>query len=174
MATKRAAMDQFANIAYLTVTEAVAGTLKFARLEMANNLLTEKAALIIHRAEIFLDGPSLMNGTGDYAIMGITLSDRITDLSDLSQPEILISMTLARADFGAAASGFLEQKPYLREFSELPGGGILVPADRLYIGIKGSGLTAVAAASCRIYYTVKPLDTADYWELIEARRVMST
>lgn len=174
MAVKKGSADQFANIAFMTVTEDVAGTLKFARLEMANNLLTEKAALIIHRAEIFLDGPGLMNSAGDYAVMAITLSDRITSLGDLSQPEILISMTLGRSDFGAAASGILEQKPYLRDFSELPGGGILVPADRLYIGVKGNGLTAVAATSCRLYYTVKPLDTADYWELIEARRVMST
>lgn len=174
MAVKKGSTDQFANIAFLSVQEAVAGTLKFARLEMANNLLTEKAALIIHRAEIFLDGPGLMNGTGDYAAMAITLSDRITSLGDLSQPEILLSLTIQRHDFGAAASGLLEQKPYLRDFSQLPGGGILVPADRLYVGVVGSGLTAVATTSVRIYYTVKPLDTADYWELIEARRVMST
>lgn len=174
MATAKKMGDQFANIAYLAVSESVAGTLKFARLEMANNLLSEKAALIIHRTEIYLDGPQIMNAALDGVICALTLTDRITAINDLSQPEILMALTLTRYDFGAAATGALEEKPRVRDFSSLPGGGLLVPADRLYLGVQGIGLTGVAAASCRLYYTVKSLDTADYWELIEARRVMTT
>ena len=56
----------------------------------------------------------------------------------------------------------------------MPGGGIIVPADRLFIGIASGGAAAAQAASMRLYYTVMELAEVDYWQLIEARRVMTT
>ena len=174
MPAKKTVNDAFANIAYMAVTESAANTLTFAKLEMASNLMTEKAALIIHAAEIYLNYPSLMDTNGDTLGMAITLSDRLTTIGDLSQPEILISFGFGRYDYGAAASGLLVVRPQKMDFTSMPGGGLLVPADRLYIGVKGSGCSAAGSAIARIYYTVKLLETADYWELIEARRIMTT
>jgi hypothetical protein len=65
-------------------------------------------------------------------------------------------------------------QPQTLDFSTLPGTGIIVPADNLYVGIKGTTCGAAGLASIRIYYTVKALKTEEYWDLIEARRVMTT
>lgn len=171
MAVKTA--EKWANIAFLSVTESAANTLTFAQLQLANNLLSEKAALIIHRAELTLDDTQL-NSSGDYIDVCLSVSDRITPISDLSQPELLYFYSRQRVDFGTAASGALKDFPIMLDFSTLPGGGLLVPADRLYIGIKGTGCAAESNAKMRLYYTILPLKTEDYWELIEARRVMTT
>jgi hypothetical protein len=165
--------DKWANIAYLSVTESAANTLTFAQLQLANNLLSEKAAVIVHRAEMTFDDTQL-NSTGDYIDIALTVSDRITNIADLSQPEILYYYSRQRADFGTAANCVLKDFPILLDFTTLPGGGLLVPADRLYIGIKGTGCAGASKAVSRLYYTVMPLKTEDYWELIEARRVMTT
>ncbi len=175
MAAKSKAGDKFANIAHLSVTESAAGTLAFAQLAMANTLMSERFAMVIHRAEVTISNPhSQFNASGDTASYGLALSDRITNITDLSQPELLFFGQTTRIDIGTAASGFFYERPQIFDFTDLPGGGLLVPADRLYIGALGTSLVAVLTVSMRLYYTVMPLETSDYWELIEARRVMTT
>lgn len=167
--------DAYANIAYLEALESAANTLTWTRLQLASNLMSEKAALIIHRADIQLDpNGTALNGANDFTSMCIAVSDRITDIRDLSQPEILLGLWLSRIEYGAAASGILTERPKVLDFTTLPGGGIIVPADNLYIGIESGGAAAALSAKCRLYYTVKPLKTEEYWDLIEARRVMTT
>lgn len=167
--------DRYANIAYMFAAESAAGTLTFAQLALVSQLIGEKYALIVHRAEIRLHNVySDFNSSGDAAKYALTVSDRITDINDLSQPEILFYGDIARVDMGTAASGMFIQRPFLRDFTDLPGEGLLVPADRLYIGVQGVGMANVLQVSMRLYYSVLQLATEDYWELIEARRVMST
>lgn len=169
------ATDLFANIAYLEATESAANTLTFSRLQLAGSLMNEKAALIIHRADIQLDpNGTALNGANDFTSMCVSVSDRITDIRDMSQPEILLALWLTRVEFGAAASGILTERPKVLDFSTLPGTGIIVPADNLFVGIESGGAAAALSVKVRLYYTVKPLKTDEYWDLIEARRVMST
>jgi hypothetical protein len=174
MAMKKATGDKFANLAYLTVTESGTDTLTFAQLQLASNLMSEKAALIIHRAEFTITNPAVLNSTTDYTDVALTLSDRVTLLYDFSQPELLFYKRIQRIDFGTAAAASLYQWPMELDFTQLPGGGLLVPADRLYIGIKSGGSSGANGATMRLFYTVMSLDTTDYWELIDARRVMTT
>lgn len=167
--------DKYANIAYLNVTESAANTLTFAQLQLATTLISEKAAVIIHRAEMFLVNTlNAITSSGDYTDVGISLSDRVSAIHALDEPENLFFWRTQRFDFGAAASGQFVHDPQVLDFTQLPGGGILVPADRLYIGICGSGEAAANSAQVRLHYTVKPLQVAEYWDLIEARRVMTT
>lgn len=174
MATKKQT-DQFAQIAYMAVTETAADTLTFAQLQLANNLLSEKAAIIIHRVEIFADlSATLLNTGNDSSACALVMSDRVTDITDLSQPEVIFFRRYRRIDFGTAASAIVHEQPDILDFSNLPGTGIIIPADRLYIGSKGNGEGAAATFRFRLWYTVKPLEVADYWDLIEARRVMTS
>jgi hypothetical protein len=175
MAPKKGSADIFANMAYLAVTESAANTLTFAQLQLASSLMSQKSALIIHRLDIFPDiNATILAATNDQVGIALTLTDRITAINDLSQPEILFYRTYKRIDFGVSATGMQISQPEIVDFSPLPGGGILVPADRLYIAICGISAAAAGNASMRLYYTVKELDTTDYWELIEARRIMTT
>jgi len=174
MADKKGTADFFANIAYLEVVESAANTLTFAQLQLATTLMSEKMALIIHRLEYYFVDLASFNSTGDFLQIALTVSNTITSLTDMSQPEILTFNRIARLDLGAAATGRLIMQPYEKDFTSLPGGGILVPADRMYLGIQGSGMAAACTARMRLYYTVKALTKEDFWDLIEARRIMST
>ena len=165
--------DKFANIAYLYVAATSNDVLATARLDMANNLLSEKAAIIISRADVFIGNVGAINAAGESISVALQLTDRLTTIS-LADPETLFTTGVIRYDAGTAGTGNLWISPIVLDFSNLPGGGILVPADRLYIAVKSENLAALANAAMRIYYTVVPLAPADYWELIEARRIMTT
>lgn len=173
MAVKKSG-DTFANIAYLSVIESAANTLTFAALQLATTLMTEKAALIIHRAEFNLTNLAVLNSTTDYTDICLTVSDRLTAAHDLSAPELLFFRRTQRIDFGTAASGVFRDDPVAVDFTSLPGGGIIVPADRLYVGICSVGAANPNGVQMRLFYTVKSLEIADYWDLVEARRVMTT
>lgn len=175
MASKLGKNDVYANMAYLQVTETGANTLTFAQLQLANTLMTQKTALIIHRLDVFPDlNATALSATNKSLGVALTLTNKITSINDQSQPEVLFFRQYKRIDFGAAASGMIVPEPEIVDYNYMPGGGIIVPADRLYIGVAGIGAGAAQTCSMRIYYTVKELETSDYWELIEARRIMTT
>lgn len=168
-------LDKYANIAFLSVTESAATTLTFEKLDMATPMIGEKYALLIHRAECYFAPATwalLIDGS-DQAVMGLTLTDRLTSISDLSQPELLFNIHITQKYFTGAGFEMVE-RPTQKDFSSLPGGGLLVPGDRLYIGAQGVSIAAAITASMRLYYSVIPIGVSDYWELIEARRVMTT
>jgi hypothetical protein len=166
--------EGFANMAYLTVTEAVAGTLKFAKLQVASEFVGPSRAMVIHRMELVFTGLNNLNTSADWIDVALTLSDRVTDISDLSQAEVIVWGQKLRLDIGTAASGLIIENPQLREFENMPGGGLLVPVDFLYLGVKSTGAAGVCGASARIYYSALELDTASYLELLQARRVLTT
>jgi len=171
--TKKAASDKFANMAYLTVVESSATTLTFGKLDIANNLLSEKVALVIHRTESIVVSPTHLVGAADAITYALVVSNKLTDIYDLSQPEILFTKQIVRHDAGTPATAAFFELPLVNDFSTLPGGGLIVPADRLYVGIVGYSTATASTIKMRLYYTVMPLAEADYWELIQARRVLS-
>lgn len=165
--------DTYANFAYFFVTESAANTLTWAKLEIATgSLLDKKFGLLINRFDVEMYPYSILNSDGDTFTLGVSVSNSITDLS-LSRPEVIMREIWTRVDYGAAASGILVDRLKVRDFSTMPGGGILVPADRLYIGAVGSGCGAVGNAVARMYYTVVELSSEDYWQLVESRRILS-
>jgi len=173
---KKTAGDEFANIAYLAVTEAAANTITFNELALSTNLMERKFALVIHRAEFFLTvaAQKLLLDEDDVINVALTLTNTLTALNVLDRPELLFNHMYGLGRYGVAASGFQRDRPTTRDFSKLPGGGLLVPGDRLYIAIQGTSLASAAAAVMRLYYTVRDLDVSQYWELVEARRIMTT
>jgi hypothetical protein len=158
----------------MAVIESAANTLTFAQLQLATVLMDQKMAMIIHRLDVFPDLNSTDLSANNSSIgIALTLTDRITSINDLSQPEIMFYRQYKRVDITAVSSWQITQ-PEIVDYNSMPGGGLIVPADRLYIGIAGNACGGAAVASMRIYYTIKAIDTADYWELIEARRIMTT
>lgn len=169
--------DKFSNIAYLSVTESALNTLTFARLDIATGALLgeKKFGMIIHRASYGISPASwaYFNGTVDFLTYALTVSNNLSTLGD-SMPEVVDSGSLMRIDLGVAASGGFHHGPIVHDFSELPGGGLIVPVDRLYLAAVGSGLSAASSVAARLYYTMLELSQADYWDLVEARRIIST
>lgn len=173
MAEKRNT-DVYANMAYLAVLESAANTLTFAKLQIAYpSLLDKKYGLLINRCDIEFASLSTLDASGEAVDIALTVSEGISSLS-LANPEVLIREKFSRFDLGAAASGVFVEFPLTRDFSTMPGGGILVPADRLFVAVKGTSLNAAMNAWIRLYYTIQVLSSEDYWQLVESRTMLST
>jgi hypothetical protein len=169
---KSGGSDQFANLAVITVAEAVAGTLAFKKLETGISLF-EKLAWILHRVEYEYDvNATQFNTSGDAMECGLSTSDQISSIAS-TNAAVIDRFRCMRADYGTAASSYLFTSPFVKDFTNLPGGGIIVPPNPLYAFVKGTGLAAVAGYTIRIFYTNKPLEPDQFWELVEARRIIS-
>jgi len=175
MAQAKSPQDRFANLASLLTTETGANTLTFSKLQLSTPLMQTKSAMVLHRAEYYFytaDMQTNLNGTGDEVNAALTISSSLTSLNP-SQAEVLDKVTLVRIDYGVAASGLIVNMPFVKDFTNLPGGGLLIPADTLALGVYGVGCAGANSVQCRLYYTILELSPSDYWDLVEARRIMS-
>lgn len=168
-----ASKDKFANMAAITVTESGTNTLTFKKLESGISLF-EKVAWIIHRIEYLVPAVvfAMFNAGGDTLEFALTATDQIDALS-MSNAGLIDYNYLCRIDLGAAASGVFEKVPFITDFTNLPMGGLIVPPNPLYLAAKGTSLTMASTVSARLYFTTYQLTADDYWELVEARRIVS-
>lgn len=165
--------DQYVNQAYLTVTESAANTLTFNQL-LTSISIHEKIGWIIARMEYqVVVNETDWNADQDFISFGISTSDKISSASLQDDPVVDFNR-INRVDIGVAASGSFVRTPFMKDFSSLPGGGILVPPNPLFIFAKGSGLVGAQTINARMFYTVKQLKTEDFWELVEMRRMIGS
>lgn len=164
--------DKFVNKAFITVTESAPNTLTFAELATGVSIF-EKVAWVIHRLHWFVGSvvlKELITDT-DTVTLGITGNNKMSTIT-LDDPGVYDMMALICTVSGTPANAFVHTTPIIRDFSTLPGGGIIVPPRPIYIAVIGSGLAAAAVASVRIEYTVMELKADEYWELVEATRIL--
>lgn len=174
MAGKASTLDKYANMAAMGLTESAANTQTSAKFAFPFSIM-DKMGLIIQRIEYdFVNILAALNSSGDRMTLAVTSASAVTDIMLQSDPMIIDSVKMSRYDFGTAASGFLLRQPYVKDFSSLPGGGILVAPNPLYFMIQGSGAGAACQASIRLYYTYMEMATDEYWQLVESRRVISS
>jgi len=166
------AKESFSQIAFMTVTESAANTLTFAGLSVFSNVLAQKG-MLIHRVQYTVTAADYgyFNSTGDALQMGLAGSDGLASVS-LQDPEVYDEARIYRIDVGAAAQGVFVEAPIIHDFNPLPGGGKLVPADRLYVYALGTGLATPSTINCRVDYTLLDMAPADYLELAQAMRVL--
>lgn len=173
MATKKSGGDQYANIAAVFCTEAVAGTAKYERFAFPYSV-TDKVALLISRIEYWWGQLSNLDGTMDYCIAGLTVSDKVVDLTNQADPTVVDNNRIIRVDMGTAASGLLYYQPAVKDFSQLPGGGVLIAPAPLYGVVQSSGAAGAMNCWIKMFYTYKELAVNEYWELVESRRIISS
>jgi hypothetical protein len=166
--------DKFANQAVITVTESAANTLTFKKLETGVSLF-EKVAWVIHRIEWFMNnfGPGTFNTSGDILLLALTVANNMTTIA-LDDPQVLDMLRVAREDYGTAASGIITHHPIVKDFSSLPGGGLIVPPNPLYAAAVGTGLAGATTSLVKLFYTTYPLAADDYWELVDSRRMIAS
>lgn len=166
--------DQFANQAVIRCTETGANTLTFQKLETGISLF-DKVAWVISRLEYLVSVADFgyFNSTVDSLAFGLSTVNTLTTL-DITNSAIFDYNFITRLDLGTAASGMMLTQPFIKDFSQLAGGGIIVPPTPLYLGVVGAGLSAAATIVCKMYYTNLPLKPEQYWELVEARRMITS
>lgn len=173
MPARKRAQDQFPQLAYLTVTESAANTITFAQLQ-TGGMLFERRALIIHRVEYYFGTTqlALLTAEADYINTGLSTNSSISGVS-INDPNIIDLVLIQREDDGTAATSHRYQAPHVRDFTSLPGGGLLVPAHPLYLFVQGQSLASAANMDCRIYFTTRELSANDFIELVEAMRIIT-
>jgi hypothetical protein len=170
MATK-GALDAFPNYAIAQVVESAANTLTFKKIESGISL-NEKVAWIIHRIEYYINAwtSAQFNTDADAQTFGISRSNSFTQPS-LYEASIVDEVVLQRVDLGTAASGFMTQRPWIRDFTMMPGGGLLVSPIPLYLFAMGTGLVGASTTTAKIYYSNLELSTDEYWQLLQTERI---
>lgn len=165
--------DEFSQIAYMTVTETALNTLTFQGMSVFSNILTPKG-MVIHRIEYEcpVANQALIAASNDYLTFGIAGDDTLTAIV-LSDAKVYDYQTVALREVGTPASAFLFSTMHIIDFTQLPGGGRLVPADRVYMFVEGVSLTGPATVSARLHFTLKDLAPQQYIELAQALRVLT-
>lgn len=163
--------DRYANIAHIQVTESAVDTLTYKKLETGISLF-EKVAWVIARLEYYWFLHSIPS-SGAGINMAVATSNNPSAISPDEIAFIDLSKT-TRHDLGTAGNGVILESPLIRDFSQLPGGGIIVPPNPLYLAIEGFDQAVVQIMDVRIYYTTIVLKADEFWELVEARRMISS
>jgi hypothetical protein len=173
MADKK--MDQFANQAVITVLESAANTFTSKKLETGISI-SEKVAWIINRIEynLALFSAGQFNSDSDTCIYGLGVSASFPNGPALAETAILDYNSRTRLDLGVAATGQFAIQPIVKDFSSLPGGGILVPPVPIYLFCQSVGCVAAQTVVARMWYTLLQMSPDQYWELVEARRIISS
>lgn len=164
--------DKFVNMAFAKVTESAINTMTFSEIQTGVSLF-DKVAWVIH---MILWHPSKatvrqVSTDSDGFSMGLTVSNKISSI-DMSDPAVIDVFDIFAHGMGTPATGMHSHRPFVRDFTHLPGGGLIVPPKPVYLVIQGESLAAVGIAEARIYFTHRELSTEDYWELVEARRMV--
>lgn len=163
--------DSRAQIAAIKATESAANTLTAFMFNFPFSIM-DKMALNIHRIEYWPMHARLV-GNGDSICGAIICGKTIADIYDQTDPIMVDSLLVERVDMGTPANAVVRSNPYVRNFADLPGGGLLVPPNPLGFAIKGSSLADPGIMWVRMHYTYMQLSTDEYWQLVEARRVIS-
>jgi hypothetical protein len=166
--------DSFANMAILTTTESAANTLTFKKLETGISV-NQKIAWVISRIEYFVSSllAANFNGDGDNLSFGLCASSTFAS-AIIEENSIFDFNNIQRADFGTAASALQLHQPFLKDFASMPSGGIIIPPAPLFGFAKGTGLVSACSVAARIYYTELELAESDFWQLVQARRPLTS
>lgn len=163
--------DQFTQLLQKTMTMTAANTLTAERMVIGTPLM-QQFALIIHWIEYKFARGSLQEivAATDELTAGLARSGVLTTLSH-EDPRVIDQISISCDINGVPASGQHRIQPLTKDFSNLPGGGILIPADQLYFVCASTGFAAAATVDIAVRYTIKELKPAEYIELIQTFNV---
>lgn len=160
----KTATEKFSNIAFGSVTMSAANTLTFSQIQFGVGLFEGKA-LVLHRADFY---PSLATdrevvAAADSYIMALTTSNRLAAL-DVNDPAIIVW----RRKVGIAANVEQVLQPVTVDFTSLPGGGVLLPANPIFGAMFSAGFAAAGSMTVRLSFTFVELSPQDYLEVIQS------
>lgn len=164
--------DNFCSQAVFQVTETAANTLTFDKLETGISVY-DKIGWVIARVEIPLTKATidLFDGNGDLVEVALTATNTVTSFAD-NNPAVYVHRTLMRRDVGTPAVSFFMDTTIVEDFSTLPGGGILVLPNPIYLGVKGTGLSGASTVTARIFFKAIDMADQDYFNLVQARQLL--
>jgi hypothetical protein len=166
-------LDHYANKMYGQVVESAANTLTFEEIN-TNISYFSRQAFVLHRLEWYPAPTSLsvLGGAGDYFECALTSSNKITMLN-LDDPGVIDLLTITQ-NFQSGVGFFIKPFPIIREFTDLPGGGLIINPRPLYLAVKGTSLASALTINLRAYFTVVELNSDQYVEMLDFYRILGT
>ena len=161
--------DQFINRAIQRIVMSAANTLTFQQINFAVGVF-QGVALIIHRIVYHVGYPAFdeLLQVDDVFQIGLSVSNQITTLA-MRNPEMIDQHEIFAYVQGVATVSEPHASRLITDFSALPGGGMLVAANPIYIAMDSFAVTSALDADVEILFTFKELSDADYIELIQSR-----
>ena len=159
--------DVYGNRAFSSVVMSAANTLTFEQIQFGVGLF-QGVALILNRVEWFPDKAFLREleaGTDDIQ-MALTNRDDLGSLAPTNQ-SVLVLKEIIPEMVGAVVSLWNYINPFISDFSGIPGGGLILPANPLYIAADSLGAAAAGTVRAVLYFTFKQLADSEYVELIQ-------
>lgn len=161
--------DRFANMVAASVTLSAANTETFT--EMPTGIsLAQRLGLVIDEIRYYPNAGCFqeLDVAGDILMMGITTSNNVTDLQDLSDQRIVDSLVYHVHQAGTAG-GTAEE---VRTVHEIPiihtfNPPIIFAGPRLYFMLDSAGFAAAQTARVRIHFRYIDLKLEDYLEIAE-------
>ncbi len=170
----QAIRDRFANIASIEVVESSANTLTFASLNTNMGFIGRRdqaLAMVIDEIQWRPDHTAIIAllANADRIRMALTISNQVTDLTDLTDRRILATFEQSIVVVGTATSIAFYRSPVKDQFFPP-----LITAERtLYLAAHGVSLTTVITAQVRILFRVETLTAGELVELAEVFRLTS-
>ena len=165
--------DVYSQLGYLNIVESAANTLTFGGLSVFSNVLGQKG-MLINRVEYLPTAASvgLVIADGDELNFGLSGTDNFTATPELDDPQTYDRNYFRLEASGVPASAIMYYMPMVKSFSDLPGGGLLIPADRLYGWVEGGNLASNVTMRIRFWYQIFEMSAPEYLELAQAMRVL--
>lgn len=160
--------DVYPNRALFNVTLSAANTLTFQQIRFGMGLF-QGTAIIVNRIDWHLDMVTVHEiiTNGDEVRMALTNRDDITALA-MDNMNVLAMNEVTAIVVGTVVGIMHFRNPIVQDFSNLPGGGLIIPANPLFIGAVSLGITAAITVQAVMYYQTKVLADADYIELVQS------
>jgi len=170
---KTGARDLYANKFFGQATESAANTLTFNELQTHVSVF-EKQAWVLSRLEWYVPTATiaLLIATADTLEVALTSSDQITHLG-LDNPSVIDVHRMGIMAPSDVTAFVRADMPIIRDWTNLPGGGLIIAPRPLFVGIQGVSLTAAATIHCRGYFRQMTLNAEEYIELIDFYRIVS-
>lgn len=170
---KIAAKDIFSNIAYASVTASAVNTLTFSEINTGVSV-HEKIAWVISKILWYPKQESIaqLTAADDILDMALTLNNKVSDIAELSDPAVIDLLSITSIIWGTPVGSHHTHRPFVRDFTSLPGGGLIITPKPLYVAVKGTSLVTAEVVACRILYTIRKLAADEFWELVQASRIV--
>jgi len=163
---KKTKKDVYANVAFASVTLSAANTLTFKQVQFAVGLF-QGVGLLLHRL-LWVPAAATIRelvAATDSLIFAMCTSNRLASLTNPLDPTIISLKHIV--GIGAAVEPWVF--PLIDDFTILPGGGKLVPANPLWIGCVSAGAVSIAQVDVTLEFTFVELSDKDYLELLQAQ-----
>jgi len=171
-----AGADRYSQKVYVTALQGAANALTFQRIETGYGSL-ERIGWVLQRLEYYFFyntteiATQLLLASDDLIQAAIVTSNLISEISPAMAA--VVDMFELRADVRSAVGVAHYNQPFIRDFTNLAGGGKLCLPYPLYLAIDSNSIASAISAKALIHFQQVQLSDQDWVELVETTRLLS-